>query len=163
MSIDSAIYPQHSPETSRIREADVHTVFQHDVHMVMLSRLNWAIEYTQAARHSQMDQQVPAFLSVAAIKQQVLPTPCDVQHSLARNALGQKVRNQPAQAFFSYDQRAYFLPLEVGQKAATGRFHFGKFWHGERKWLMRQKIIDPIPRPSSCIDRRMPTNADGDM
>ena len=131
--IDSAIYPQHSPEAPRIREADVNTVFQHDVHMVMFSRLKRAIEYPQAARHSQMDQQVPAFLSITAIEQKIFPTPFDVEHSLARNALGQKVRNLPAQALFSYDQRTYFLSLEVGQKAEASRFHFWKFGHGERK------------------------------
>lgn len=133
VSIDRAIYPQHSPETPWIRQANVHTVFQDDVHMVMLSRLKWMIEYAQAARHSQMDQQVPAFLSVAAIEQQVFPTARDIEHRLARKALGQKVRNLPAQTLFAYDQRTYFLPLEAGQKAEASRFHFGKFGHGERE------------------------------
>lgn len=133
MRIDGAVYPQHGPETPRIRESEVRAVFQHDVHMVMLSRLAWAIEYAQTTRHSQMDQQVPAFRPVAAIEQQVFPAPRDAEHSLARNALGKEVRNLPAQALFSYDQRTYFLPFETGQKAETSRFHFGKFGHGERK------------------------------
>jgi hypothetical protein len=116
MRFDAGGGPEHGAEAARIAQPQ-DAVAQRKVEVIVLARRRFRRQHAQAARHAQMQDQVPG----AAIDDEVLAAPLDAAHRHAGQAeyLG---GNRPAQPPFAHGHAGDDASRELRREAAARHF-----------------------------------------
>src|SRR6185369_1560563 len=120
VSVDVRPGPEHRAETARITQAQ-DPVTKLKVEVIVFLRRGAGRQHAQAARHSEVEDQV----AVAAVDEKILAAALDRAHGAAREAM-HLPRHRPAQARLAHRAARDHAPGELRLESAPRDLDFGK-------------------------------------